>query len=55
MLDSGSKQTLIGFSCPQKHYTLGSTCSFLNKRKTTVIHNNEASRAALRKWKYFEH
>lgn len=55
MLDSGSKQTLIGFSCPQKRYTLGSTRSFRNTRKPTVIHYNEASRAALRKWKYFEH
>lgn len=53
MLDSGSKQTLIFFSCHQKRHSLGPACSFLNTRKTTVIHNRKAWRAALRKWKYF--
>lgn len=53
MLDSGSKQTLIGFSCPQKRHSPGPTCSFLNTRKTTVIHDGKAWRAALGKWKYF--
>lgn len=53
MLDSGSKQTLIGFSCPEKRHSPGPTCSFLNTRKTTAIHNDEAWRAALGKWKYF--
>ena len=51
MLDSGSKQTLVGFS-PQRRLHSGLTCSFLNTRKTTVIHD-KAWRAALGKWKYF--
>lgn len=33
MLDSGSKQTLIGFSCPQTRHSPGPACSFLNTRK----------------------
>lgn len=54
MLDSGSKQTLIGFSCHQKRQSPGPTCSFLNVRETTVIHDDEASRVAPGKWKYFQ-
>lgn len=45
MLDSGSKQTLIGFSCLEKRHSPGLRCSFL-------IHDDEAWRAALGKWKY---
>lgn len=53
MLDSGSKQTLIGFSCPWKRHSLGPTCSFLNTRKTSAIHDIKAWRAALRKMEVF--
>lgn len=53
MLDGLSKQTLVGFSGPEKWHSLVPACNFLNTWKTTAIHNHKAWRAALGKWKYF--
>lgn len=52
MLDGGSKHTLVSFP-PQQRLYPGLMCRFLNTRKTTVIHDGKAWRAALRIWKYF--
>lgn len=53
MLDSGSKQTLIGFSGPQNGHSPGPTCSFLNTRKTTVYPRRRGMESGFKEMEVF--